>query len=41
VILDIKGPLGPTNVPRFWRMVINIGGMINVGLSSALVSPLL
>lgn len=33
VMVDRRGPLGPTNVPLFWRMVINIGGMIRVGLS--------
>jgi hypothetical protein len=31
-MVDMRGPLGPTNVPLFWRMVINIGGMIKVGL---------
>lgn len=32
VMVDRRGPLGPTNVPLFWRIVINIGGMIRVGL---------
>jgi hypothetical protein len=39
VMVDKRGPLGPTNVPLFWRMVINIGGIIKVGLFRQLSSP--
>lgn len=36
---DKSGPRGPTNVPLFCRIVINIGGMISVGLHSVSFEP--